>query len=195
MSASDFVRLNKMNKYLAVNGAPVNALSSRDRNNASFKTIQDINKSITISSVEQEQVYKGLINNDYDLGSQCLISIGCDNLISGQKVAANICESYMKSCNDPLPLIKWFNLAYWDWDFLKTHNSNNKGIIVVNGLDRNSDPKKLSLARDYINVTTNCTQIVIIETTDVLAYLKNSMGLLPDVVLQIGNSMVQRTRI
>lgn len=191
---SDYVRLSIANKYLAQIGAPVSVLSSRSKDKISFKNIANSFVNVMISAQEQEQVYNSLINHEVALGDPCLVVVGTDTALAGQKLAANICEKYYEDRIEPFPFIKWFNLAFWDFDFLKSHTTT-KGIVVIGPVDKNFDAKKLSLVRDYINTVQGSTTIVIIETPDVITYMSQNFNLSPDIVFQLGRQTVQRARI
>lgn len=191
--SSDYVRLSMANKYLAQVGAPVSILSSRSKDKLAFKPILNQQHGIMISPQEQEAVYNQLLDPTVAVGDPCLIVVGAEMALSGQKLAANICEKYYDARTEPFPFIKWFNLAYWDFDFLKTHTSK-QGVVVIGPIDKNFDPKKLSLVRDYINTVQGSTVIVIIETPDALSYMNQLFNLSPDILLQLGRQVVQRTR-
>lgn len=146
-----------------------------------------------ISPQEQESVYESMIKYEVELGDPCLIVVGADAALSGQKLAANICEAYYNERNEPFPFIKWFNLAFWDFDFLKSHTTT-KGVVVIGPIDKNFDPKKLTMVRDLINTVQGSTTIVIIETPDVVVHMSQLFNLSPDIIFQLGRQTVQRAR-
>ncbi len=191
--SSDYVRLSMANKYLAQIGAPVSILSSRSKDKLSFKPIMNQILGIMIPPQQQEDVYNQLLDPNVAVGEPCLIVVGAETALSGQKLAANICEKYYDARTEPFPFIKWINLAYWDFDFLKTHQDK-QGVVVIGPIDKNFDPKKLSLVRDYINTVQGSTTIVIIESPDVLSYMNQLFNLSPDILFQLGRQVVQRTR-
>lgn len=189
--SSDYVRLSQTNKYLAKCGAPVTILSSRSKDKISFKGIVNSYFNTMISSQEQEAIYAQLVNHEVALGDPCLIVVGTDTALSGQKLAINVCAQYYDDRIEPFPFIKWLNLAFWDFDFLKNHITT-KGIVVIGAIDKNFDAKKLSLARDYINTVQGSTIIVIIETADILGYMSQCFNLSPDILFQLGRQTIQR---
>lgn len=190
----NYVRLKNANKYLAQIGVPVAVISSKNKDSISFKNIVNSFTNTMISSQEQDVIYKQLVNHEVALGDPCLIVVGTESALSGQKLAYNICEKYYDDRIEPFPFIKWINLAFWDFDFLKEHVPT-KGIVVIGAIDKNFDAKKLSLARDYINTVQGSTIIVLIETPDVIMYMNQFFSLSPDIVFQIGRQTVQRARI
>lgn len=187
------VRLKNANKYLAQVGVPIQIISSKNKE-SSFKNIVNHQLNIMISSQEQESVYNQLVNHEVALGEPCLIVVGTESALSGQKLAYNICERYYDDRIEPFPFIKWLNLAFWDFDFIRDHIPTN-GIVVIGAIDKNFDAKKLSLARDYINTVKGSTVIVIIETADVVLYMSQFFNLSPDIIFQIGRQTVQRARM
>lgn len=188
------VRLKNANKYLAQVGVPIQVITSKNRDKVGFKNIVNPNIGLIISSQEQDDVYKQLVNHEVALGDPCLIVVGTESALSGQKLAYNICERYYDDRIEPFPFVKWLNLAFWDFDFLREHVPT-KGIVVIGAIDKNFDSKKLSLARDYVNTVKGSTVIVIIETADVISYMSQFFNLSPDIVFQIGRQTVQRARI
>lgn len=192
--SSDYVRLSQTNKYLAQCGAPVTVLSSRSKDKISFKNIMNSFTNTMISSQEQEAFYNQLVNHEVALGDPSLIVVGAEAALTGQKLAINICAKYYEDRIEPFPFVKWLNMAFWDFDFLKSHITT-KGIVVIGPIDRNFDAKKLSLARDYINTVQGSTIIVIIETPDVVTYMNQYFNISPDILFQLGRQTVQKARI
>lgn len=191
---SDYVRLSKANKYLVLSGAPVAILSSRDRESFGFRPIANPHIGCMISAQEQETAYNAYVSGEYDVGAPSLIVIGCDTLISGQKMAANIAAKYIDNYPSPFPFVKWINLAYWDFDYFKEHRPT-RGVVVIPTIDKHCDSKRLTLASDYIRCSEGSTVIVVIETPDVITFALQNMSLQPDVLIQLGRQMKTRTKI
>lgn len=191
---SDYVRLKKSNKYLALCGAPVSVLSSRDKENFGYRVIQSTKYNITIAPDIQKAYYDAYISGDFDIGSNSLIVIGCDTLISGQKMAANIASKYIEDYPTPFPFVKWVNLAYHDFDYFKD-STERKGVVVIPSVDKHADSKRIQLANDYIRCSEGATIIVVIETPDAITFAMDNMGLQPDAIIQLGRATKTRTRI
>lgn len=191
---SDYHRLDKANRYLALSGAPVTILSNRSRDELGFKAIISPTLKLPISPQDQELVYNSLVSGEVALGEPSLILIGAETALSGQKMAANIAAAYIDGTPDPFPFVRWFNLGYHDFDFLKNHRSTN-GVVVIPGLDKDSDPKRLTLAKDYMAVTQGSTILIVVETPDIWSYNYNVLHLQPDIVMQLGKIVKTRTRI
>ncbi len=190
---SDYVRLSKANKYLALSGAPVAILSSRERENFGFRSIANPQLGAMISPVEQKNAYDAYMSGQYDVGAPNVIVIGCDTLISGQKMAANIAAKYIDDHPNPFPFIKWVNLAYHDFKYFQEHEPT-RGVVVIPSIDKHADSKRLTLANDYIRCSEGSTIIVVIETPDVITYALQHMGLQPDVLIQLGRPVQSRTK-
>jgi hypothetical protein len=190
---SDYVRLSKANKYLALSGAPVAILSSRDRESFGFRPIANPALGVMISAQEQEIAYNAYMSGQYDVGSPSLIVIGCDALISGQKMAANIAAKYIDDYPTPFPFIKWINLAYHDFKYFQEHTPT-RGVVVIPSIDKHCESKRITLANDYIRCSEGSTIIVVIETPDVITYALQNMSLQPDVLIQLGRPVKSRTK-
>jgi hypothetical protein len=191
---SDYVRLDKANKYLKLSGAPLAILSSREREKFGFRAIANPQIGAMISPQEQENCYQAYMSGQCDVGSPNLIVIGCDMLISGQKMAANIAAKYIEGHPTPFPFVKWVNLAYHDFDYFTNHTPT-RGVVVIPTIDKHCDSKRLTLANDYIRCSEGATIIVVIETPDVITFAIQNMSLQPDVLIQLGRPTQTRTRI
>lgn len=191
---SDYVRLDKANKYLALSGAPVAVLSSREREKFGFRPIANPALGTMISAQDQEACYQAYMSGQYDVGANSLIVIGCDTLVSGQKMAANIAAKYIEDYPTPFPFVKWVSLAYHDFEYFANHEPT-KGVVVVPTIDKHCDSKRLTLANDYIRCSEGATIIVVIETPDVITFALQNMSLQPDVLIQLGRPVQTRTRI
>lgn len=193
---SDYHRLSKDNRMLALSGAPISVLSSRSKNEIAFVAIMEPRLNILVDTNMQTACYEQLLSPEVDVGQDSLILVGCSSSMAGLKLAANVCEKFMQaeSATNPFPFVKWLDVSRWDFDFLNEHQSQ-KGIVVVYGLDKNSDSKRISHAKDYIRVAAGSTVVVVVETDDVIGYMNDVLNIQPDLLFKLGKPVKQRTKI
>ena len=199
---SDYRGLPKSNKYLCLSGCPASLLRSSNKDNFGFIPIMQ--DSIRISSQQQEEIYKLYISGECLLGTQSLILIGCTNITSGQKMAANIAIKYIEDSSNPLPFVRWVHLGYKDWSYFQD-TSVKRGIVVIPEIDKTVDVDRIATAKDYINASTGATVIVVAQlmtdqknnliADDNTLKLANRLGLQPDVIIQLGNPTKKVTRL
>jgi len=199
---SDYRGLPKSSKYLCLSGCPASLLRMSNKDNFGFTPI--IQENIRISSQQQEEVYKLYMSGECLLGTESLILIGCTNIASGQKMAANIAIKYIEDSLNPLPFVKWIHLGYKDWSYFQDTNTK-RGIVIIPEIDKTVDLDRISTAKDYINASSGATVIVVAQLMtdqrnnligdDNTLKLANRLGLHPDVVIQLGNPTKKVTRI
>lgn len=191
---SDYHRLDKSNRYLVLSGAPLTVVSSRTREQFGYRAIINPNLGVTISPQDQELIYQQLTSGQVALGDPCLILIGAENIVFAQKMAANIAATYIENTTNPFPFVKWFNLGYHDFEFMREHTPQ-LGVAVIGNIDKDSDTKRITLAKDYYHIVQGSTVIMLVETPDILVYNHNYLGFNPDIIIQLGKVVKTRTRI
>ena len=187
---NDYVRLPKVKKYMALCGAPVSVLSSRN-NDFSFKNI--LNEKFNINSEIQKSYYDCLVSNEYDIGKPMVVSIGGESLISSQKVAVSIVESYINNSTNPFPYFKHPSIAYTDFD--EFNNYVPTAGVVMFSIDKNPEQRRLQILKDYIQLYRSSTIILCVETNDITEFMTENMGYVGDIVLQTGRVQKVRTKI
>lgn len=193
---SDYSRLSKENRMLVLSGAPIGVVSSHSKGDFSFITIMEPKLNLLIDPQVQDSCYQQLLSPEVDVGQDSVILVGSISTMTGLKLAANVCEKYLQteSAVDPFPFIKWLDCSRWDFDFIKSH-SPQKGIVVIYGLDKNSDGKRVSHAKDLIRTASGSTVIVVVETDDIVGYMNDWLNLQPDVLFKVGKPAKQRTKL
>lgn len=199
-----YKKLDKINRMLALSGVPLNLLSKKSNiDNVNFKDVTYRPKHagqneppIHISSPQQSQYLDSLVSQSHYLGSALTLGIG--GYPSDQPatdLAVMLCRLYYDSSQSEtnmIPLIKWINLAYPDWDFLNNFETQT-ATIVITGIGEISDNKKLERAKDFIGRAEGCTCIFVVNTPNILEFSFEKLGITPESAFQIGRNVVKRS--
>lgn len=199
-----YKKLDKIDRMLALSGVPFNLLSKKSNiDNVNFKDVTyrskqaaDNDPPIHVPKPQQTQYLDSLIAQSQHLGNALTLGIGGHPSDQpATDLAVMLCRLYYDSSQSEtnmIPLVKWINLAYPDWNFLN-HFETQTAMVVITGIGENSDNKRLERARDFIGKAEGCTCIYIVNTPNILEFSFEKLGITPESVFQIGRNVVKRS--
>lgn len=201
---SSYSKLEKADRILALSGVPLNLLTKdSSKGNMNFKTIayrspqaSENEPPIHVTIPQQVQYFDSLIEKSNLLGSALTLGIG--GFPSDQpatELAIMLLRLYYganQTLENAIPLVKWIDLAYPDWDFLNNYESQ-KAMIVITGMSQASDSKRLERARDFIRKAEGSTCLYLCHTDNILNFSFEKLGITPDSVFQLGRNVVSRS--
>lgn len=200
---SSYNKLDQINRILALSGVPLNLLTKDNtKGNINFKSVAyrsqhaDSNEPPIHISIPQQTEYLDLLSQKANLLGNSL-TLGMGGFPSEQpatELAIALCRLYYvanQSMENAIPLVKWIDLAYPDWDFLNTFEPQT-ALIVINGVAEGSDPRRIERAKDFIRKAEGSTCIYIAHTDNILKFSFEKLGITPDSVFQLGRNVVNR---
>lgn len=200
---SSYNKLDQIDRILAISGVPLNLLTKKEtKGSTNFKSVAyksqhaDATEPPIHVSIPQQAEYSELLSQKANLLGNSL-TLGMGGFPSEQpatELAITFCRLYFeanRTMENAIPLVKWIDLAYPDWDFLNTFESQT-ALIVINGVAEGSDPRRIERARDFIRKAEGSTCIYIAHTDNILRFSFEKLGVTPDSVFQLGRNVVNR---
>lgn len=185
-------KLPKEDRLLYFSGAPFDALHTKlafDRlrfNNLSAKEqSRRASIPIAISPQEQHDFLAGLLRDPESLcqGSGIYVLGSEPDESPAQVVVAELARRYQDFTfrKAQMPKVSWIDLGFPDWDLLR--GAANQSFVVLSGLT--ADPKRVSLARDFIRKFSGSLRLLTLCTSNSLDFSLNHLSIVPDAALQL----------
>ncbi len=199
MKDRTYFTLSKQDRYLHLCGVPLNwikkpvSAGQLNFNITSYSSVDSSNKKVNtvITPAIQQQCLINLLSSIGTVGESVLYCIGSYPTDQPAfQMAAIISKTYARYIfkNNAIPKIKWIDLGRPDWDFLKSDEE--VSLLIVHGItQQTTDVRRLEIAKDFLNRCEHATRILLTTSNNVLTYLIYTMGLRPDAVWQLGNSV------
>lgn len=183
--------LSHTDKLLVLSGVPISYIKKGiDVEKINFKRtfIQKSETPLIIEPTEQAEYYQSLMNHSANLGKPLSLAIGCENSKAGYELAILLSRVFQENRiqTDPIPLLKWLDIGKPDWDFYHDVPEKSYGMVVVHGLSAFSDGVKRERAKDLLRACDNYTNILLVQTDNILDYCIKGLGLELDGVFQVG---------
>jgi hypothetical protein len=191
-SDSDYYRLDKTDRLLALSGIPIRVLSkfskSRDFQGFGFASVSHrLGDQVLIISGERQVSYCMELQKDIKvLGAGGSIAVGSSPTDGpGYNFATKLCRDYyaVLDSNRELPHIRWIDLGSPDWEYLREDQAND--VVVIHGVTEESDNRRLETARDFLRHNDTATKIVLATTSNILEFTSVKFKMVPDAVFQL----------
>jgi len=193
MPSADFYRLPTKEKMLNLSGVPIQYLKKKiESNKFNFckVTTTENNKPVVVNTVAQESFLKSLLENISEFGEAYLLAVGVwPTESAGLDLLTFLSRAYYDGVvkTKPIPNIKWFDLAVPDYEYIKSYQ-NEEGFFCFYGVNDSSNPYRVEIAKDFLRRTADTTRVLLIQTPNILEFVKNRLGCEPDAVLQLGKT-------
>jgi hypothetical protein len=183
-------------KVLHLSGIPV-AYLKKNCSKESFKFlpvgISIPNNQIFLSLQEQSLMFSTLLEKIDQIGSPILYGVGSSPVDQAAvSFGSFLSKAYYENSLERkiYPKVKWIDVGTPDWSFKS--EGDQPDLLVVYGLSEKSDPRKLEIAKDFIRHFDISTKLVLAETSNILSYMINNLGMFPQAVWQL-DSLVFKT--
>lgn len=197
----DYYRLQTSDRLLALAGVPLAYLKREiSLEKMNFAHVNWVSKDpavpgVSINIPTQIEFLKRVLDNADTLGVPAVYAVGSfPTEQPSYELTVLICREYIAKALSAtfIPEIKWINVGEPDWNY---HSGDCANITVIHGLSRDSDHKKLEIAKDFIRRSSASTIIVAITTPNALEYAYNHLGTELDIVWQLGRTIHRKAGV
>ena len=184
--------LSHTDKLLVLSGVPISYIKKGIKaENINFlqTTMHPKNQQpVIIEATAQAEYYGLLMQNAHNLGKPLTLAIGCENSKAGYELGILLSRAFQdhRVQTEPLPLLKWIDLGKPDWEYYNNVPDKTHGMIVIHGLAAFSDGVRRERAKDFLRASENYTNILLVQTDNILEYCGKGLGLELDGVFQVG---------
>lgn len=188
--SQSYHKLPQVDKLLHLSGVPIAYLKKKiEINKFNFsQAAATVNNQLKVVSPDSQKNFaKALLKNPESLASGGLYGIGTFPVEQAEmQLAALLTKTYYEKVyhQGKIPNIKWIDLGHPDWEYLKSSES--VSLCVIYGITKDSDQKRIDLARDFYRRADPATVIILALTPNILEFMVDRMGVLPHGVFQLG---------
>jgi len=145
-------------------------------------------KVMQITPDSQTAFLHELLSKIHLIGGRRFFAVGATTDGPAMSVAAHLAKCYGTYCLTQLgelPKIRWFNVGKPNIDRQLMVENDYKLVVAANITDsKTPDENRIKAAKDILHMYDNTTRLVVVNTSDVLAFSVKHLGIKPDAVWQ-----------